>query len=252
MSTLDTHLPGVPLATPLYREIAARMRTALADGEWKPAEAIPAERQLSARFGVSIGTVRKAIDELVAANLLIRQQGRGTFVASHDRDRMLFYFFHIVPEQQDAKPYPDVRLVSFARGKADRSEAEYLHIGAGDAVFRIRNLLRLRGDPVIVDDLTLAAARFPGLTDKQFANRPSTIYNLYQDAFGLSVVTTRERLRATLADAPTAQLLDVAEGAPLLSIRRIALSYHDDPVELRRSLVDTSAHEYWAEIGTPA
>lgn len=252
MSTLDTHLPGVPLATPLYREIAVRMKAALAEGEWKPAEAIPAERQLSARFGVSIGTVRKAIDELVAANLLIRQQGRGTFVASHDRDRMLFYFFHIVPEQEDAKQYPDVRLVSFARGKADRTEAEHLRIGAGDAVFRIRNLLRLRGDPVIVDDLTLAAARFPGLTDKQFAGRPSTIYNLYQDAFGLSVVTTRERLRATLADAQAAQLLDVTEGAPLLAIRRIALSYNDDPIELRRSLVDTSAHEYWAEIGTPS
>jgi len=252
MSTLDTHLPGVPLATPLYREIAVRMRTALAESEWKPAEAIPSERQLSVRFGVSIGTVRKAIDELVAANLLIRQQGRGTFVASHDRDRMLFYFFHVVPEHEDAKPYPDVRLVAFARARADRFEAEHLRIGIGDAVVRIRNLLRLRGDPVIVDDLTLAASRFPGLTEKQFAGRPSTIYNLYQDAFGLSVVAARERLRATLADAATAQLLDISPGAPLLSIRRLALSYNDDPIELRRSLVDTSAHEYWAEIGTPA
>src|SRR5918993_567730 len=99
MSILDSHLPGVPHTTPLYREIAARMKGALADGEWKPGEAIPAERQLSVRFGVSIGTIRKAIDELVAANLLIRQQGRGTFVASHNRDRLLFYFFHIAPEQ---------------------------------------------------------------------------------------------------------------------------------------------------------
>ena len=251
MSTLDSQAPGIPLATSLYREIAARMKDALAEGEWKPGEAIPSERRLSGRFGVSIGTVRKAIDDLVAGNLLIRQQGRGTFVASHNRDRMLFYFFHIVPDQ-GAKEYPEVRLVSFARGKADRHEAELLRIAVGDAVFRIRNLLRLRGDPVIVDDLTLPAARFTGLTDKQFANRPSTIYNLYQDAFGLSVVTTRERLRATLADAQTAELLRVSAGAPLLSIRRVALSYNDDPIELRRSLVDTSEHEYWADIGTPS
>ena len=251
MSTLDAHAPGVPLATPRYREIALRMKDALAEGEWKPGEAIPSERRLSVRFGVSIGTVRKAIDELVAGNLLIRQQGRGTFVASHNRDRMLFYFFHIVAEH-GAKAYPDVRLIAFARGKADRSEADLLHIAAGDPVFRIRNLLRLRGDPVIVDDLTLPCARFAGLTDKQFGNRPSTIYNLYQDAFGLSVVTTRERLRATLADAETAPLLRVAVGAPLLSIRRTALSYNDDPIELRRSLVDTAQHEYWADIGTPA
>lgn len=247
----DTFAPGVPLGVPRYKEIAGQMRDALADGEWKPGEAIPAERRLSDRFGASIGTVRKAIDALVAANLLIRQQGRGTFVASHNRDRLLFYFFHIAPEQ-GAKQYPDVRLVAFARGKADRGEAEQLRIAAGDAVFRIRNLLHLGGRPVIVDDLVLPAARFDGLTEKQFAHRPSTIYNLYQDGFGLSVVTTRERLRATLADVETARLLGVSNGTPLLSIRRTALSYNDDPVELRRSLVNTAEHEYWADIGTPA
>jgi GntR family transcriptional regulator len=247
----DTHLPGVPLTVPLYREIAGQMRDALAEGEWKPGEAIPAERRLSSRFDVSIGTVRKAIDELVAANLLIRQQGRGTFVASHNRDRLLFYFFHVVPEH-GAKEYPEVRLVAFSRGKADRAEAEQLHVTAGDTVVRIRNLLHLNGHPAIVDDLVLPAARFAGLTEKQFAHRPSTIYNLYQDAFGLSVVRTRERLRATLADAETAQLLGIPEGRPLLSIRRTALSYNDDPVELRRSLVNTAEHEYWADIGTPA
>ena len=246
----DTLSPGVPLNSPLYKEIAAQMRDALAGGEWKPGEAIPAERRLSTRFGVSIGTVRKAIDELVSANLLIRQQGRGTFVASHNRDRLLFYFFHIAPEQ-GAKQYPEVRLVAFGRGKADRGEAELLQIATGDVVFRIRNLLNLDGHPVIVDDLTLPAARFPGLTEKQFLHRSSTIYNLYQDAFGLSVVRTRERLRATLADAETAQLLGVSKGTPLLSIRRTALSYNDDPVELRSSLVNTERHEYWSEIGTP-
>ena len=246
----DSFSPGVPLAAPRYKEIAAALHDALAGGEWKPGEAIPPERSLSKRFGVSIGTVRKAIDELVAANLLIRQQGRGTFVASHNRDRLLFYFFHIAPDQ-GAKQYPEVRLVAFARGKADRGEADLLRIAAGEPVFRIRNLLHLDGHPVIVDDLTLPAARFPGLTEKQFAHRTSTIYNLYQDAFGLSVVRTRERLRATLADAETAELLAVSKGTPLLSIRRTAFSYNDDPVELRRSLVNTAAHEYWAEIGTP-
>lgn len=246
----ETFSPGVPQAAPLYKEIAGQMRDALAAGEWKPGDAISAERLLSKRFGASIGTVRKAIDELVAANLLIRQQGRGTFVASHNRDRLLFYFFHIAPER-GAKHYPEVKLVAFARGKADRGEAELLNIVAGDPVFRIRNLLHLDGQPVIVDDLTLPATRFAGLTEKQFAHRPSTIYNLYQDAFGLSVVTTRERLRATLADLETSHLLGVSKGAPLLSIHRTALSYNDDPVELRRSLVNTAEHEYWADIGTP-
>ena len=208
-------------------------------------------RQYAADGWRVIGTVRKAIDALCGANLLIRQQGRGTYVASHDRDRLLFYFFHVVPES-GAKEYPDVRLLAFGKAKADRREAEALAIAPGEPVFRIRNLLRLSGRPVIVDDLTLPASRFAGLTEARFAGRRSTIYNLYQDAFGVSVIRTRERLRAVLADAEAAALLGIARGAPLLSIRRVALSYSDEPVELRTSRVNTAAHEYYADIGKPS
>jgi len=86
----DATVPAVPLSVPLYKEAKRQMMGALTEGEWKPGEAIPSERRLSGRYGISIGTVRKAIDELVAENILIRQQGRGTYVASHNRDRLLF------------------------------------------------------------------------------------------------------------------------------------------------------------------
>ena len=245
--TTENTAPGVPMAGPLYKDVKRQMMEALSRGEWPPGDAIPAERRLSERYRISIGTVRKAIDELVAENILIRQQGRGTFVASHNRDRMLFYFFHVVP-QDGPKEYPEVGFLSFSRGKAERVAADALGMPVGDPVFRIRNLLRLSGRPAIVDDLTLPAARFGGLTEKQFRARPSTIYNLYQEAFGISVVRTRERLRAAVADADVARLLDIAPGAPLLAIRRVALAYNDIPVEYRVSLVDTGHFEYWNEI----
>ena len=116
---------------------------------------------------------------------------------------MLFYFFHIVDEQ-GIKRYPEVELLSFAKAKADRAAAELLGLAAGDGVYRIRNRLSLAGTPVIIDDITLPVAAFPGLTERQFRHRTSTIYNLYQEAFGISVVRASERLRATLADAETA------------------------------------------------
>lgn len=244
----DTTLPALPQTAPLYREVKRRVMEALTRGEWKPGEAIPAERKLSELYGISIGTVRKAIDELCAENILIRQQGRGTYVASHNRDRMLFYFFHIVAEG-GAKAYPEVELLAFARGKADRPAAEGLNIETGDAVVRIRNRLRLAGNPIMIDDITLAAARFAGLTERQFRGRPSTIYNLYQESFGISVVRTRERLRATPADPDIAALLELGRGAPLLQIRRVAYAYQDEPVEYRVSHVNTAHHEYYAEIG---
>jgi GntR family transcriptional regulator len=245
---VDSAAYGVPLGGPLYRDVKRQLMEALTRGEWRPGEAIPAERRLSERYGISIGTVRKAIDELVADNILIRQQGRGTFVASHNRDRLLFYFFHIVPES-GPKEYPEVRLLSFARAKADRMAAEKLALEVGDPVYRIRNLLCLAGKPVIVDDVTLPAARFAGLSERQFRDRPSTIYNLYQEAFGVSVVRTSERLRATLADSETAALLGLRKHAPLLQIRRVALTYNDVPVEFRVSLVDTERYEYFSDIG---
>ena len=245
----DTTTPAVPLATPLYKEVKRQMMNGLTRGDWKPGEAIPSERKLSETYGISIGTVRKAIDELCAENILIRQQGRGTYVASHNRERMLFYFFHVVPDA-GPKAYPDVKLVSFARGRADRAEAEHLAVSPGDAVVRIRNVLSLGGAPIIVDDIALPAARYPGLTERQFRTRPSTIYSLYQDAFGISVVKTSERLRAILADADAAGFLALEAGAPLLQIRRVAYTYRDDPVEYRVSRVNTAHHEYWADIGT--
>lgn len=246
--TLDSAGPGVRRAGPLYKDVKRQLMELLTRGDWKAGEAIPSERRLSERHGISIGTVRKAIDELVAENILIRQQGRGTYVASHNRDRLLFYFFHVVPEQ-GPKEYPQVELLSFARAKADRGAALRLAIEPGDAVLRIRNALSIGDRPLIIDDITIAAARFPGLTEKRFRDRPSTIYNLYQDAFGVSVVRTSERLRAVLADADIATLLGIAPGAPLLQIRRLALSYNEAPVELRTSLVNTERHEYFSDIG---
>src|SRR5512144_2610410 len=123
----DTNAREVPLDAPLYKDVKRRLTDALTRGEWKPGAAIPAERRLSERFRISVGTLRKAIDELVAENILIRQQGRGTFVASHNRDREVFYFFHVVPER-GPKLYPDVQLQSFVRAKADRVVAEALAI----------------------------------------------------------------------------------------------------------------------------
>ncbi|MBL8521242.1 MAG: GntR family transcriptional regulator [Betaproteobacteria bacterium] len=240
-------MAGAAPDSPLYKEVKRLLTQTIQAGEWKPGTAIPSERQLSARFHVAVGTLRKAVDELVQERILIRQQGRGTFVSAHNRDRMMFHFFHIQREDGD-KPAPDVEMLSFKTGRADDEEAARLGIGVGDRVFRIANVLSLAGDRIIFDRISIAKALFPGMTAAQFKNRPSTIYHLYQSAFGITVVRSAERLRAVRADPEVAQLLDVAKGAPLLEIRRVALTFHDQPVEYRRSLVDTEHHEYFSDL----
>jgi len=233
---------------PLYKEVKRLLTMSLAEGEWQPGVALPSETRLGERYHVSIGTLRKAIDELVAERILVRYQGRGTYVASHNARRTLFHFFHIVPAS-GGKEQPQIELLFFERTKADADGAGRLNIAPGAPVFRIRNLLRLAGKPVVLDEITLPAERFAGLSEKMFRERDSTIYQLYQERYGINVVRSAERLSATLADRPSAKLLEVAAGAPLLRIKRTALTYHNVPVELRTSLVNTAAHEYFSDLG---
>lgn len=231
------------IGSTLYKEVKRGILAALAGGEWKAGEAIPAERKLGERFGVSIGTLRKAIDELVAENILIRHQGRGTFVATHARDHHYFRFFRVV-RQDGYKTYPTVALERFRKAKASREACEKLGLGTGARVFQFTNRLMLDDDIVMLDEITLPEALFAGLTEADLRDRPTTLYNLYQDVFGLNVIRTDERLRAGLAEGESASLLGVPSGTPVIELRRIAFSYHDQPVEWRISRLNTEKYEY--------
>ncbi len=238
---------GRPSGQPLYKAVKLQLTQGLMAGEWRPGQALPSESRLAARFGVSLGTVRKAIDGLVAEKIVLRQQGRGTYVAAHTHDRTLFHFFHIAG-RDGRKETPETELLSFSRGRADAAEAAGLAIARGDRVLRIRNLLRLSGDPVLIDDIVVAAQAMPGLDEAEFAGREGTIYGFYQARYGINVIRISERLSATVADPASARLLAVATATPLLRIARVAYTYQDRPVELRHSLVDTTAHEYISDL----
>jgi GntR family transcriptional regulator len=234
---------------PLYKEVKRRLTASIAQGEWQAGAALPSETRLAQRFSVSIGTLRKAIDEMVAERIVVRHQGRGTFVASHGANRLMFHFFHVVPRGDRVREYPETTTLAFRRTRAEPAEAAALRLAAGGPVFRVRNLLSLAGRPAILDDLVLPQALYPDLTEKIFTQRDNTIYHLYQSRYGINVLRTSERLSAALAGADAAKLLGVKKGAPLLEINRVALSYHNAPVELRRSLVDTREHEYLSDLG---
>jgi len=231
------------LGIPLYKGVKRELIESVRRGDWNPGDVIPSETRLSERFEVSMGTVRKAVDELSAEGFLIRQQGRGTFVAAHSQDRYLFAFFHVV-RQDGHKEYPNVKLVEFEKVKADRFAAAVLRVDTGSRLFRFVNKLELSGTPVVLDEVLLPERLFARLTEKTLRERPATLYQLYQEDFSVTVIHTQERLRAIRADAFKAHLLGIKAGDPLLQVIRIAFSFKDQPVELRYSYVDTRHHEY--------
>ncbi len=236
---------------PLYRVVKRSLLQAIESGAFPPGETLPSEAEIAAQMSISIGTLRRAVDELAAEHILVRRQGRGTFVATHNTDRFLFQFFHV--ERDDGRrEAPIVDLVSFERVRVDDDPAQALQLRLGDPVIQIENRLRLQGMAVIYDRLTLPATMFKGLTEKRFRERPSTIYQLYQSDFGITVVRAQERARARAADRNAARVLGLAVGMPVMQVHRTALTFGDRPVEHRVSIINTAHHDYVNLLSRPA
>ena len=239
-----------PLATfqPLYVQIRHLLERSLEAGEWAPGTAIPSEFELAARFGVSQGTVRKAIGVLAAENLLVRRQGKGTFVATHTEEKSGFRFLRI--RRNDGKPeYPGSRLIELRRARSSAETARLLGLKAGDGVFVLRRVLAFGGAPAVLDDITLPAALFAGLTRARYAAYTGSLYGFFETQFGVRMLRAEERLHAVAADATSAPILRVAPGAPLLAVDRVSFTYGDRPVEFRRGLCTTRYEHYWNTLG---
>ena len=236
-----------PSFSPLYQQVKASMTRGLQAGEWRPGEAIPSEMELAARFKVSQGTVRKAVDELAAENLLVRRQGKGTFVATHAEEKVQFRFLRLTPDDGDAGGM-ERRFIDCRRMRAPGDVARALGLHSGESVLQVRRLLSFRGSPVVLDDIWLPGALFKGLTAERLGQYRGPMYGLFEAEFGVRMIRAEEKIRAVAAGAAEAELLGLPPGAPLLGVERLSLTYGDKPVELRRGLYNTASHHYRTEL----
>ncbi len=251
--------PAAPAFSPLYQQIKVLLLQSLQAGEWLPGQAIPSEMELAARFRVSQGTVRKAIDEMATDNVLVRRQGKGTFVATHAEQATQFRFLRLVADDGSA-PQLQRRLLECRRMRAPAEVGRLLALSPGEAAVQVRRLLlasegtlsaagaagALR--PVVLDDLWLPGTLFKGLTAERLQAWRGPMYRLFEAEFNVHMIRAEEKIRAVAAGAADAGLLAVAVGAPLLSVERLAYTYGDRPVELRRGLYHTEAHHYRNEL----
>jgi GntR family transcriptional regulator len=239
--------PSAPAFSPLYQQIKALMTRELQAGVWRPGEAIPSEIDLAARFKVSQGTVRKAIDELATENLLVRRQGKGTFVATHAEQTIRYRFLRLTPDDGSAGD-TQRRFIDCRRLRAPAEVARALGLRSGDAAIEVRRVLSLEGVPVVFDDIWLPAALFKGLTADRLSAYLGPMYGLFESEFGVRMIRAEEKIRAVAADVVAADMLSLAPGAALLSVERLSFTYGDKPVELRRGLYNTASHHYRNEL----
>jgi GntR family transcriptional regulator len=231
-----------------YQEVKQKITEDLVRGRFPMGQALPAEKDFAKELDVSIGTLRKAVDELVAEGIVTRRQGKGTYVVEHNIKRLLYYFFHIVRHDAEKKVYPKVELASFLSVVANKEEALKLAIKEGSPIWRITNKLHLDGKCVMVDQISLDKKRFKKLTLDDFVSREGSIYQLYQMHYGQTIVRTSERLRVALVSKQHAEWLNLSSTSPVLIIRRVALGIQDEPLEWRVSTLNTNSHEYFSEL----
>jgi GntR family transcriptional regulator len=229
---------------PLYAQVRDQLIERIRSGAWKPGQLIPNEFEIAAEFGVSQGTARKAIEALASERLVLRRQGRGTFVVEHTPAHVLFRFFNILDDDDKTPITPDSTQVKAEIARATREERARLDMAAADNVIRISRVRTRDGKPFITELIALPEKLFPGLVD--LPNIPNTIYDLFQKSYGILMMRTDDRLSAVAADAAAAAALGVAPGAPLLRIDRTAYALDDLPIEWRTSLCHLENAHYIA------
>lgn len=236
-----------PNYRPLYEQIKVLITQSLIAGEWRPGEVIPSEIELAARYKVSQGTVRKAIDSLAAENILIRRQGKGTFVATHNADVIKLRFLRLT-SVDGQKELLQNEFISCIKTKASAYIAKTLQVKAGSSMIEIKRLLTFSGRPLIYDHIVVPAAPFKGLSGAKVIESNGSMYGMYESQFGVRMIRAEERLKAVGADAETAEVLGLKEGYPLLSVERVSFTYGDKPMEWRLGLCLTDDHHYLSEL----
>lgn len=234
--------------SPLYQQIKTLLMQSLAAREWKAGEMIPSEQELAARFKVSQGTVRKAIDELAQEHLVTRRQGKGTFVAAHDEVRTQFRFLRLMPnEGEQTQPASSILACQQVRPPADIAAQLALNVTTQSAIL-VHRLLSFDGTPAVLDEIWLSAQQFKGLTTERLvqshAQAQAPLYSLFEQDFGIKMIRAEEKIRAIACDAATAARLHITAGTPILLVERLSYTFGDKPVELRRGYYLTEKHFY--------
>ena len=232
---------------PRYQQLRDDLVRRIAAGEWAPGSAIHTEAELSTAYGVSTGTLRKAIDLLVAEGVLTRSQGKGTFVRRPRFDSSLFRFFRFKSAKGEAV-LPTAQILQRAVDAPGDAVREALQLGPRSKVIHLERLRLVDGKPVLSEDIWVPRDGFETLVSLATADFGDLLYPLYERLCKQVVATARETLRVERADKSVARKLGLALGSPLIQVRRVALNFAGKPVECRSTVGAADGFQYEIEI----
>lgn len=230
---------------PLYKQVYTLLTKRLVDHYWKPSEPLPSEMALAKELGVSQGTVRKALNQMVSENLLERRQGKGTYVAEHTSERSLTRFWRLQTPGGETS-FPETRILNSRRRQANSHECKALDLDIDALVVELTRLRFMNKEPVVIENVIQPLSIFPDI-DK-VPNLPNALYSLYQEKYGITVISVHDELRAVEMPAEYAEQLKLDAGAPVLMIERTSINIDGRAVEWSQAYCRTDHFVYGVNL----
>ena len=229
---------------PLYLQVKDMLIQRIAAGAWKPGAAIPNEIELSRELGISVGTVRKALDEMESERLISRRQGRGTFVIDQTSNEHAVRFSNI-RDENGVRITGEVESCSVAAAAASDAESRRLQLRISEPIFHIHRVRTHKDAPLMVEDATVPQSRFPGLPQEEDVSLSIVVL---AHRYGVLLGRADEKVGATTAKGGIAKALKVAEGTPLLTLDSVVYAIDGRPIEWRVAHCNLSDNHYLAEM----
>jgi len=229
---------------PLYLQVKDMLVQRIVAGTWKPGAAIPNEIELSRELGISVGTVRKALDEMEGERLISRRQGRGTFVIDQTSDECAIRFSNI-RDPDGIRIAGEIESCEIVPATANEAEARALQLRSGEAVYRLHRVRAHDDQPLMIEDSTIPQSRFAGL--ERETDIASSIVVLAH-RYGVLLARAEEKIGVETAKGAVAETLKIDEGTPLLTLNSVVYAIDGRPIEWRIARCHLANNYYMTEI----
>jgi len=231
---------------PLYQKVEEYIKNQINSGELTPGDLILSEPRLSKQLDVSIGTVKKALDNLVWQGLLYRHQGKGTFVSRIDFNNSLFRFFSYADEKGQ-----EVRIRKFTterwKGKGPKNICKLLGVKEATDLVYLERIGHINHQPTFIENSWWIASMVPELENEE-THIPDLFYALIVDHYDIPIIRAEETLTAEACDSVTAEKLNVVLDSPIVVLNRSTYTISDKIVEVRTTKGRADQFSYKREI----
>ena len=228
----------------MHRQLAQQLRQAIAGGGYRPGDRLPTEPELATRHAVSRITARQAVMQLVREGLVVRRQGKGSFVAEPPVHHDLVDLHGIYDELVARGVNPTTELLDYAEVAPPSNVAERLHCGARKVLHYKRLYLR-RGEPFAVSWAWLAPA-LPKVSRELVAAH--TTYHLFETFMHLKIRHADLSVRARTASPELKKLLHLRPHAPVIALERVSYLADGKPAEFTLYCANAENYEFALRI----